>query len=92
MNRAPTDCAQYITGTSGKVLSYNWKGGDQITNTIYTFCIRREAGYCGISYYPASGQTIDTFMTDNNPTAATMLLTVRRLSGHLPPIMASFWG
>ena len=63
--RAPTDCAQYITGQSGSIKSYNWPGGDQITGMQYTYCIRREAGYCSITYQQATGTTIDAFQTDD---------------------------
>merc|ERR1711981_761487 len=47
--RAYPDCDQYLTGVSGIVKSYNWPN-IQLRNTDYTFCIRREVGYCGIQY------------------------------------------
>ena len=60
--RAPHDCAQWMTGSAGFVKSYSWKGGDQIQGNEFTFCIRREDGYCNIVYKPAS---------DTAPTSAT---------------------
>ena len=69
--RAPHDCLQYLTGPSGLVQSYNWLGAVQIQGSDYTSCIRREDGYCAISFYPAqdgstvsSYSSIDTFQVD----------------------------
>merc|ERR1719323_97680 len=63
--KAPNDCDQYLTGQSGTVQSYGWQSGQQITGTIFTTCIRRERGYCANAYYVVSGETIDTYQTDN---------------------------
>ena len=32
---------------------------------MWTFCIRRETGYCAIQYYIVQGETIDTYETDD---------------------------
>ena len=42
--RAPTDCVQYFTGTSGSVLSYNHAGGQLLHSQVYNNCIRTEKG------------------------------------------------
>ena len=42
--RAPTDCVQYFTGTSGSVLSYNHAGGQLLQSQVYNNCIRTEKG------------------------------------------------
>ena len=68
--RAPSDCAQYITGASGFIQSYNWQGADQITGNDFTFCIRKEKGYCSIAYFPAiTSSTIDNFRLDDISTS-----------------------
>ena len=67
--RAPTDCAQYITGASGYITSYNWQKKEQISGNVYTYCVRREKGYCTIMYQVATGETIDTFQLDDIATS-----------------------
>lgn len=68
--KAPSDCAQYITGASGFIQSYNWQGADQITGNDFTFCIRKEKGYCSIAYFPAiTSSTIDNFRLDDISTS-----------------------
>jgi hypothetical protein len=44
MNRAPADCRQYFTGTSGTVMSYNFAGNQMLQSQIYTNCFRQELG------------------------------------------------
>merc|ERR1712241_301889 len=73
--RAPHDCAQWITGPSGFVKSYNWNGGDQIQGNQFTFCIRREDGYCNIVYKPAS-DTVPAGTTTAGTKASDGPLTV----------------
>lgn len=46
-SRANPDCDQWITGISGQVSSYNWPNV-QLKGKDYTYCIRRESGYCGL--------------------------------------------
>ena len=58
MYRAPTDCVQFLTGQSGFLTSYNWQNKGQIVGHDFTFCIRREEGYCTIQYNQAQGTTI----------------------------------
>lgn len=82
--KAPSDCAQWVTGQSGKIQSYNWQGGDQITSNQFTFCIRREAGYCAIEYYKApTTSTISTFLTHTSPTAAEKGNLAATLEGYV---------
>ena len=73
--RAPTDCAMYHTGLSGILKSYNFDGGDQVEDTQFTTCIRRERGMCSIAYYYNQGSTIDAFILDStNAYALTVSL------------------
>merc|ERR1719250_267170 len=67
--KAPTDCVQYFTGSTGTIQSYNFAGGQLLQGMYYTNCIRTEAGYCGIQYKESTGQTPDTF--DFFPNEAT---------------------
>ena len=59
--KAPTDCVQYFTGSTGTIQSYNFAGGQLLQGMYYTNCIRTESGYCGIQYKESTGQTPDTF-------------------------------
>lgn len=61
LSRAPTDCVQYYTGTSGTIRSFNWGGSQLLRGMDYRICIRDEEGYCSISYKESSGTTIDAF-------------------------------
>ena len=75
--RAVPDCHQYFTGVAGEIQSYNWPT-IQLKATDWTFCIRREEGYCGIEYTQSSPfANPNTFQLDtsarsidanNNPT------------------------
>jgi len=67
--KAPTDCVQYFTGSTGTIQSYNFAGGQLLQGMYYTNCVRTEAGYCGIQYKESTGQTPDTF--DFFPDSAT---------------------
>merc|ERR1712109_174671 len=67
--RAPEGCNQYFTGTGGTFQSYNYPTL-QINNRIYSYCIRREKGYCGIQYQAAVNGAIDTFVLDEVTTSA----------------------
>ena len=61
--RAPSDCYQFFTGTSGEVKSFNYPNV-MIAGSIYTMCVRQESGYCGIEW-SAAATTIDSFqLTD----------------------------
>jgi len=59
--KAPTDCTQYFTGTSGTIQSYNFAGGQLLQAMYYNNCIRTESGYCAIQYKESTGQTPDVF-------------------------------
>merc|ERR1712012_1522444 len=72
ISKPPNDCNMYHTGISGFIQSYNWQGGEQITGAKFSTCIRREDGYCSISYVPVQGQTIDTFQLDDIVTTSLM--------------------
>jgi len=59
--KAPTDCVQYFTGTSGTIQSYNFLGAQLLNSMYYTNCVRTEQGFCKIQYKESTGQTPDTF-------------------------------
>ena len=67
--RAPSDCVQYFTGTSGNVQSYNFAGGQLLQSQDYTNCIRTEEGYCSIQWKESSTTTPDPFSFGVQPTA-----------------------
>ena len=54
----PTGCLQYFTGTTGFMYNYGWQGSTvngasttaHLSDQDYTMCIRREEGYCSMSY------------------------------------------
>merc|ERR1712183_924621 len=61
--KAPTDCVQYFTGTSGNVKSYNF--GNQILQSMtYSNCIRQEKNYCRIQWQANSVTSPDPFQLD----------------------------
>ena len=42
ITRAPSDCVQYFTGTTGSVANYGFGSGDLLLNQQYSNCIRTE--------------------------------------------------
>lgn len=59
--RAPTDCLQYFTGSTGTIQSYNYPTNyDMLQSQTYTICIRKELGNCKIDYSAADGATEST--------------------------------
>merc|ERR1711997_428760 len=61
--KAPTDCVQYFTGTSGNVKNYNF-GTQLLQSQNYNNCIRQETGYCRIQWQQNSASSPDTFQMD----------------------------
>jgi len=59
--RAPTDCLQWFTGSTGTVYSYNHQGGQLANGMDYTNCIRTEDGFCGIEWKEKSDTTVDAY-------------------------------
>merc|ERR1712038_570871 len=95
VSKAPSDCDQYLTGISGNVISFNWYGAVLLRNKDFTACIRREKGYCGISYYQATGTTIDSFDLDDAGKAlggesniAKTTLSYIKIPGVVPPVFS----
>jgi len=68
--KAPTDCVQYFTGSTGTIQSYNFAGGQLLNSMYYNNCIRTEEGFCKIQYKESTGQTPDTFGMETGKTAA----------------------
>ncbi|XP_043217158.1 uncharacterized protein LOC122379216 [Amphibalanus amphitrite] len=59
--RAPPLCLQYLTGRSGRIASFNYRpavqgqagqptDGGYMNNLNYMICIRKESGFCSITY------------------------------------------
>lgn len=66
--KAPEDCVQFFTGTSGLFSSYNFAGGMLIHNQEMAVCFRQEDGYCGIDFSVDEGTTTpDPFLLLTNP-------------------------
>lgn len=49
---APANCLQYFTGITGTVSTWNYEDTNYIhtNNQDYAVCVRREEGYCGVSW------------------------------------------
>ena len=67
--RAPTDCVQYHTGTTGTVKPYNFAGGQLLQSQQYQNCIRTEKGYCRILWKESSTTSPDPFDFGVTPTS-----------------------
>eukprot|EP00094_Tigriopus_californicus_P006308 TCALIF_06073-PA protein Name:"Protein of unknown function" AED:0.17 eAED:0.17 QI:0/0.42/0.37/0.75/0.57/0.62/8/21/237 len=50
--KAPNDCLQFLTGTMGKLKTFNFDDPvtSHLANQNYNICIRQEAGHCCIKY------------------------------------------
>ncbi|XP_059087179.1 uncharacterized protein LOC131883678 isoform X2 [Tigriopus californicus] len=70
LNKAPTDCVQYLTGLNGAFQSYNFQGGQLINNQNYVTCIRREMGHCSIQYAENASTTSPAFNLPPESTTA----------------------
>jgi len=56
----PSGCLQYFTGTSGKIKTFNFDGGDTTThlaNQNYQACIRQAVGMCCNQYTVCDGSS-----------------------------------
>ncbi|GLG93829.1 Uncharacterized protein GBIM_01168 [Gryllus bimaculatus] len=47
---APPNCLQYLQGVRGTLRSFNYNGGSYTNDLNYAICIRKEPGYCSITY------------------------------------------
>ena len=70
--RAPTDCFQYLTGTSGSIKSLNFPT-TSLTDLLYTICVRREYGYCGIEWSESAITSPDPFDLDTGTEANALV-------------------
>jgi len=68
--RAPTDCLQYYTTTSGEIKSFNF-GSGLMTNLRYDVCIRESVGYCSFEVHQTSSSP-DGFYLGTSSTAAAL--------------------
>ena len=65
--RADADCFQYYTGVSGSVQSLNYPNV-ALDDVVYTACVRRESGFCGIQWSEAASPSPDSFILDGTLT------------------------
>lgn len=72
--KAPTDCTQYFTGTSGEIYSYNFAGALFLQAQYYTNCLRTEKGYCSVQYREKSGTTPDAFNINPQPSIGAQVV------------------
>ncbi|CAG7717029.1 unnamed protein product [Allacma fusca] len=52
-NNAPSNCLQYYRGVMGSIQSFNYitdTSPQYLNNLNYAICIRREAGFCSVTY------------------------------------------
>ena len=82
--KAPEDCVQYFTGASGSVQSYNFQGGQLLTQQQYTNCVRTEKGYCGQSSHLSPLTSYHLTLARN-----TLEGILQHLSGPLPDVSKS---
>jgi len=61
--RAPHGCDNYVTGMSGIVKNLGFPTGRPTQTHHYTYCVRRELGYCDIQYAANSGITNNFLLT-----------------------------
>lgn len=57
---APRGCTQYLQGVRGTLRSFNYAGGSYTNDLNYAICIRKETGYCSITYSVRSTNASDT--------------------------------
>jgi len=72
--KAPTDCTQYFTGTTGAIYSYNFEGGLFLQGNDYMNCLRTEEGYCSVQYREKSGVTPDAFNLPPDPSTTALVV------------------
>ncbi|XP_052125230.1 uncharacterized protein LOC113216579 [Frankliniella occidentalis] len=51
---APPSCLQYHAGHAGRVQSFGYISGSYTNNLNYAICVRKEAGFCSITYSTVS--------------------------------------
>jgi len=68
--RAPTDCVQYYTSTSGEIKSFNF-GSGLMTNLRYDICIRQGLGYCSFEVHQTTSSPDGFFLGTSSTAAAT---------------------
>ncbi|KAK4878123.1 hypothetical protein RN001_010629 [Aquatica leii] len=69
----PLNCLQYLTGTSGIISSFNYDQASSLSrstpgyfnNLNYAVCIRKETGYCSITYTNVANGTSFQFQLVN---------------------------
>lgn len=84
----PADCLQYFTGVSGKFKTYNYDGANtHLGNQQYSACIRKEAGFCCIKYFPCKDDensfSLDSQDADNSIIESDCTQDYVRLEGKL---------
>merc|ERR550532_1574804 len=72
-SKAPTDCFQYLTGISGGIKSLNYPT-TALTDLLYTICVRRDYGYCGIEWSESAITSPDPFDLNTGAVADALVL------------------
>ena len=67
--KAPHDCGQYYTGTSGTTQNYNYPNVVLQSQNSST-CIRKAAGFCSINWSEAGNTSPDAFLLGDVTIAA----------------------
>jgi len=67
----PNGCLQYHTGITGRFSTFNYADSSgHLASQDYSVCIRQEAGYCCVEYYPCSDDDAFTPAMISDPLVA----------------------
>ncbi|XP_059097863.1 uncharacterized protein LOC131892119 [Tigriopus californicus] len=55
-SRVPQGCLQFHEGSSGRMISFNFldSADNHLASQDYSICVRQEAGFCCVEYFPCS--------------------------------------
>lgn len=65
--RAPADCVQYFTGSTGEIQSYGFGSGQMLLNQKYDNCVRQEKGFCKMVWSESATAAPDPFQLPEGP-------------------------
>jgi len=73
-SRPPDGCLQYVTGTDGRLTTFNFASNTQhLADQNYNICIRQEKGFCCTKYQVCADEgsfTLDLLAMGGDPTMA----------------------
>jgi len=72
-NKAPSNCVQYFTGTTGTLTSYNYlaTGGVELTGQNMALCVRQGANNCRIQYTATTATSVGLGVANSDPAETT---------------------